>query len=535
MDILWIVLAFVFGLGVRQLGLPPLVGYLLAGFLLASQGAVGGETVQRFADMGVTLLLFTIGLKLDIRGLKQPSIWGTATVHMLLTVLLFAVGLYVLGSAGLTLAAGLDFRTALLIGFALSFSSTVFAVKVLEEKGEMSALYGRIAIGILIMQDIAAVVFLAFSTGKIPSPWALLLLGFIPLRFVLFRVLERSGHGELLVLFGLSLALGGAQLCELLNVKGDLGVLLLGVLMARHAKASELSRALYGFKDLFLVGFFLNIGLSGMPTMAQFGMATLLALVVPLKVGLFFLILSRFRLRVRTSMLTAFTLANYSEFGLIIGAIGVSSGWLDKNWLTIIAISLSITFILASPLNTAAHDIYMRIRTFLKRYEHPERLPEERPIDVGDARILIFGMGHVGESAYDALQKKYGKDVTGVDFDERTVTSHRAAGRNVVLGSATDPDFWSRLHLSDTSIRLILLALPKHQEDLQAARELAETGYQGKIAATVKFDDEIDALQQAGIHAAFNLYAEAGAGFAEHACTLFGEQPAAVSADNAAP
>ena len=526
MDILWIVLAFFFGLGVRQIGLPPLVGYLLAGFLLASQGAVGSETVQRFADLGVTLLLFTIGLKLDVGGLKQPSVWGTATAHMLLTVLLFATGLYALGSAGLAVVAGLDFTTALLIGFALSFSSTVFAVKVLEEKGEMSALYGRIAIGILIMQDIAAVVFLAFSTGKVPSLWALLLLGFIPLRFVLVWILERCGHGELLVLFGLSLALGGAQLFELVNVKGDLGALLLGVLLSKHAKASELSRALYGFKDLFLVGFFLNIGLSGMPSMAQFGMAVLLAVVVPLKVGLFFLLLARFRLRVRTSMLAAISLANYSEFGLIVGAIGVSSGMLDKAWLTVIAISLSITFILASPLNTAAHDIYMRIRTFLKRYEHPVRLPEERPIDVGDARILIFGMGHVGESAYDTLQEKYGRDVTGVDFDDRTVASHREAGRNVVLGSATDPDFWSRLHLSDTCIELILLALPKHQEDLQAARELAEAGYRGKIAATVKFDDEIEALQQAGIHAAFNLYAEAGAGFAEHASGLFGEQPA---------
>ena len=84
-------------------------------------------------------------------------------------------------------------------------------------------------------------------------------------------------------------------------------------------------------------------------------------------------------------------------------------------------------------------------------------------------------------------------------------------------------------------IRLILLALPNHQEDLQAARELAETGYRGKIAATVKFDDEIEALQQAGIHAAFNLYAEAGAGFAAHACSLFGEQPAAAAADASVP
>lgn len=527
MEILWIVLAFFFGLGVRQIGLPPLVGYLLAGFLLASQGVVGGEAVQRFADLGITLLLFTIGLKLDIGGLKQPSVWGTASAHMLFSVLLLGVGLYALGSTGLAAVAGLELSTALLIGFALSFSSTVFAVKVLEEKGEMSALYGRVTIGILIMQDIAAVVFLAFSTGKIPSPWALLLLGLIPLRFVLARILERSGHGELLVLFGLSLALGGAQLFELVNLKGDLGALLLGVLLAKHAKASELSRVLYGFKDLFLVGFFLNIGLSGTPSLAQFGMAVLLAVAVPLKVALFFFLLARFRLRVRTSMLTALGLANYSEFGLIVAAIGVSSGWLGSEWLTIIAMALSITFILASPLNTAAHDIYMRIRTHLKRYEHPQRLPEERPIDVRDARILIFGMGYVGASAYDTLQKKFGKDVTGVDLDTTTVASHRDAGRKVVLGSATDPDFWSRLHLTDTRIELILLALPNHQEDLQAARELADAGYQGKIAATVKFDDEIEALQQAGIHAAFNLYAEAGAGFAEHASVLLTEQPAA--------
>mgnify|MGYP000317248065 CR=1 FL=1 len=340
----------------------------------------------------------------------------------------------------------------------------------------------------------------------------------------------------LMILFGLLLALVfGANGFELVGLKPDLGALILGMLVAGHPKASEMANALFGFKELFLVGFFLSIGLKGLPDMEALGIATLFVMLTPFKVGLFFLLLTRFKLRARTALLGSFSLANYSEFGLIIGTIGVTSGWLDSNWLTIIAISMSITFILASPLNTAAHDIYMRTRSFLKRFEHPERLPEEQPIDVGDARILVFGMGHVGESAYDALQKMYGRDVTGVDFDDRTVASHRAAGRNVVLGSATDPDFWSRLHLSDTSIRLILLALPNHEEDLQAARELAETGYEGKIAATVKFDDDIEALQQAGIHAAFNLYEEAGAGFAAHACGLFGEQPAAAGAETNAP
>ncbi|MEN8801974.1 MAG: cation:proton antiporter, partial [Thiogranum sp.] len=262
-DIIAIAIAFILGFGVRFVGLPPLVGYLIAGFSLYAAGMRPSVTLLEFSEMGVTLLLFSIGLKLRLGSLLMPQIWGVASLHMALTVALSALFLYALGIAGLSLFAGLDLQLLILIAFALSFSSTVFAVKVLEGKGEMGPFYGRIAIGILIMQDIAAVIFLAVSTGKIPSPWALLLFALIPLKPVLHKMLEKSGHGELQVLFGLTLALGGAQVFEIAGVKGDLGALILGILLASHVRASELARQLLGFKDLFLVGFFLNIGLSG--------------------------------------------------------------------------------------------------------------------------------------------------------------------------------------------------------------------------------------------------------------------------------
>ena len=169
--------------------------------------------------------------------------------------------------------------------------------------------------------------------------------------------------------------------------------LVFGMLVASHPKTSELAKRLLSFKDLFLVSFFLNTGISGSLTLSGLVIGFLLVLVVSLKTTLFFGILTRFKLRARNAMLAAFSLGNYSEFGLIVGAIGVSHGWIGGDWLVTIAIALSISFIFAAPLNSAAHRIYSRFSSPLKRFESPERLPEDRPIDSGDAEIAIIGMG----------------------------------------------------------------------------------------------------------------------------------------------
>ena len=168
-DVSWIFLAFLFGFLSRLLGLPPLVGFLAAGFLLNAQGVTDGALFQKLADIGITLLLFTVGLKINIRTLMRPQVWAVTCLHMSLVVGFFSLAIYGLALAHVSFFAGLSLQASLLIAFALSFSSTVFVVKVLEERGEMTSLHGRIAIGILIMQDVAAVVFLAFSTGKVPS------------------------------------------------------------------------------------------------------------------------------------------------------------------------------------------------------------------------------------------------------------------------------------------------------------------------------------------------------------------------------
>lgn len=514
-DVAWISLAFLLGLLARQVGLPPLVGYLVAGFLLNAQGIGNGALLQTLADLGITLLLFTVGLKLNLRTLARPQVWAVTGLHTSIVVGVFGLLIYALALLGTSQFPTLDFQQSLLIAFALSFSSTVFVVKVLEEKGEMNSLHGRLAIGILIMQDIAAVVFLAVSAGKIPSLWALLLLLLIPLRPLLHLLLARVGHGELLVLYGFLLALGGAEIFELVEMKGDLGALILGVLIANHAKAEEMAKTMLGFKDLFLLGFFLSIGLSGQLSLQTFIVGAMLTPLIFFKSALFFVLLTGFNLRARTSLLTTLNLTNYSEFGLIVAAVCVANGWIDNEWLIVISIALALSFVISAVLNTCSHWLYVEHRSIWRRLQRRERLADDQLLDLEGATIAIIGMGGVGTGAYDTMRGHHGKTVVGVDIDPLTVRNQQATGRNVLLGDPSDTDFWDRIQASHT-LELVMLALPKVSTHLGIIDRLTEVSFSGQIAAIAKFPDEIEALKKAGVTTVFNIYTEAGAGFAAH-------------------
>jgi hypothetical protein len=294
------------------------------------------------------------------------------------------------------------------------------------------------------------------------------------------------------------------------------------MLVAAHPRASELAERLLSFKDLFLVGFFLNIGISGSLTLTGLIIGFLLALVVPLKTALFFGILTRFKLRARNAMLAAFSLSNYSEFGLIVGAIGAGYGWIGSDWLVTIAIALSISFIIAAPLNSAAHRVYARVSDPLKRFETAERLPEDESIDSGDAEIAIIGMGGVGTGAYDEMQRRHGKVVIGVDFSTETVAEHQRLGRNVVYGDAEDSDFWERVEPGNSRVRVVMLALPEASAGVFAVRQMRQRDFQGEITASVRYEEDIDILRREGINAAYSLYEEAGVGFADHVCAQAG-------------
>jgi len=535
MELLWIGVAFLLGLLARQLDQPPLLGFLAAGFVLELLGFRPDVALTELADVGVLLLLFTIGLKLDVRSVVRPEVWAVTVIHLIASIVVVA-GI-VLGLATIAIGpfAGLDLQAAALIGLGLGFSSTVFAVKLLEERDDSAALYGRVSVGILVVQDLIAVAFLVVSSESLPSPWAFALIGLIPLRPVFHRLLTACGHGELLVLGGLAAALGGAGLFYALGLKPDLGALVAGVLLGSHAKGQELSKALYGLKDVFLVGFFLTVGLTGLPTLENVAVAAALLLLLPLKGALFFWLAAKFRLRARTSLLVGAALTEFSEFGLIVGAVAVARGWLDASWLVTLALCLAFSFLVASPLNRRIFDVYGKSRDWFAGFESSVRVPEEQPVDASGAQILIFGMGRVGQGAYDALEELGERAIVGFDIDERVLERLQAEGRNVRLASATDIDLWERLHVDRDEVRMVLLALSSPSENVIAIEQLRNEGFTGFVAAAASYDDDAKRLEEAGADAAFNLLAEAGTGFAEHALGRMAAKAVGPAADASTP
>ncbi len=516
-----ITVAFICGLLARLIGLPPLLGFLAAGFLLRAFEVEAFPGLEKLGDFGVTLLLFTIGLKLKVKDLVKPEVWAGTSLHMAAMVFLFACFLYVGKLLGLPILSELTPMTCVLAGFALSFSSTVFAVKSLEDKAEMAALHGTIAIGMLIMQDIIAVVFLAISTGKLPTVWALTLILLIPLRYVIGKILDRTGHGELLILLGFFLSMGVYGWFNAVGIKGDLGAIILGMMLAGHPKSYELSKILFGFKDVFLVAFFLSIGLSADLTVNAVGIALLLMLPLFPKVLLYAFTLTRFHLRPRSAILSALALANYSEFGLIVGSIAVANGWLGSEWLVVIAVAVAISFVIASPLNKKANLIAEKIQSSFRRFETGRFHEAEQPIDLKGVNVVIFGLGGVGGGAYDYYTEHTDLKVCGFDSCAEVVAANVEAGRCVHLGDATDLHLVHRIENRD-EVRLVLLAMADHRANLSVARVLAQrkTGVLIKISATAKHDDEEAELRALGVDAVYNFHAGAGAGFASNSNLL---------------
>ena len=499
----WLSFAFGLGLIMRLIGLPPLVGYLAAGFLLSSLGHVTNETLNQVAHVGVLLLLFSVGLKLRLRSIITKEVFFGSLLHMAaMIILVYAVNVSILG---------LDEQLSLIIAIALSFSSTVVAAKVLESKKELRAFHGRLAIGILIMQDLVAVAVLSFG-GTTPSPFAFLLFGLFFLRPLLHRLLDVTGHGELVILYSLLLAVViGGHGFEYLGLSSELGALLFGVLLAEHKRATEVSNSIWSLKEILLVGFFLQIGLMGHPTLEMLVNALLINLVIIVKVVLFFAVMLMFRLRARTAFLTSISLATFSEFGLIVASMAARNEWLSDEWMVLLALTVAISFAIAAPFNRYSHEIYNWLKNGLTKFESAKHHPDDEPINIGNSHILVIGMGRVGSGAYDFMAQQ-NERVIGFDSDPVKVDKHRQQGRRVLYADAEDPGLWSNIHLG--GVRTILLAMPEAAAKVLAIKELRNIGFTGTVTATAVFEEEVAALEAAGADYIYNYYDGIGASFA---------------------
>ncbi len=498
--------AFAGGLCMRALGLPPLVGFLLAGFALRAAGVEPEPWLHEVAHAGVLLLLFSVGLKLRIKSIASAEVLGGGVGHLIV----FSLGLSALLLA-LTSLAG---HTVALLACAFGFSSTVIAAKILEEKRELRAFHGRVAIGILVIQDLVAVALLG-TIGSSGLNWWVLVM--IPVLVVgarwLRRLIDWSGRGEMMVLAGLMLAMCvGGTVFPTAGLSGELGALLVGALVGAHPNSAQLSYRLWSLKEILLAGFFVSVGMAAAPSASTLLIALGFIALLPIKVFLFFLLLVNLKLRARSSFLAAVSLASYSEFGLIVAKPMADLGLLPEQWLTIMGLTIAYSFLIAAPLNRYAHPLFERWHDWLIGFERRERHPDDRPISLGGAEVVVFGMGRVGTGAYEYLSSRQAR-VVGLDSDPGKVERHIGVGRHVQYADAEDPDLWERLNLD--GVRAVLLALPELEAKQFSVTHLRRRGYSGFIGATCVYEEESKTIRGAGGDMTYNYFDDAGKGFAK--------------------
>ncbi|WP_307816435.1 cation:proton antiporter domain-containing protein [Nocardioides limicola] len=506
--------AFLGGLGAGMLRLPPMVGFLAAGFVLHGIGVDELPALQTLADIGVVLLLFGIGLKLDVRSLLRREVWLTMATHMSASVAVGIGFLALLGVVGFSELEGAGFGVLALVAFALSFSSTVFVVKTLDDRGDEEARYGRVAIGILILQDVAAVAYITASKGDWPSPWALALVLLLPASRVFRWLWSRVGHGELQVVFGVLMALGpGWALFELAGIKGDLGALVMGVLLASHPAADELRELLFSVRELLLVGFFVSIGYHGVPSLEQALLAVLVLALIPVKSVGYVVLLRLLRLRNRTAVLSGVVLAQFSEFGLIVAAVGHSAGWIDEEWVVVIAVAVALSFTVAGALNGQARRI---ADAATARMPEDAGTAEDADQEIDDANVLVIGMGQIGVGALQRFRDHWEWEAVGVEHDPQRATQLRDEGLNVITADATDAEFWQRM-LAGCEVDIVLLAMPRHGANVAALDVLRSQGFSGTVACIARYDDELEELERREVDVAFRLSMSAGTAVADAA------------------
>lgn len=518
-DAIWLSTAFLMGFIVKKFHLPSLIGFLITGLILNSldlaQGSIS-QLLDTLSSLGVMLLLFTIGLKIKVNNILKPEIWVSASINMFMSVLIIGGFIFMLSISGLNILAGLSIQSSVLIGFALSFSSTVFVVKILEERGELTSFHGKIAIGILVIQDVFAVLFMTFASDLRPG-WGILIIPIYlyVIRYVLSYILKHSGHGELLTIFGFfATFITGAMAFYLAGIKPDLGALIIGMTLVSHKKSDELYDRMMSYKDFFLVAFFINIGLTGTITMNVLLITLLLIPFMLIKGTIFVMSLSRFEMRARTAFLASLSLSNFSEFALITGMVGFNAGWITNEWIISFALLMSVSFLISSPLNTYAHDIFDKYRPTIMRLNTGKKYIDDEPKSIGDAEYLVIGFGSIGKPAYQYLSKTLKAKVIAVDYNHEIVKKCKNKGINIIWGDTTNSIFWDTIDF--TKVKVVLLAMSDVHSNINTLREILKLENRNfKIAAYCNYHDEAKILKDMKVDYVYDYKMYRGEDFAE--------------------
>lgn len=524
-----------FSLLLRQ---PMIVSFILAGILAGPDFLAIVQSyahIELLAELGIAVLLFLVGLKLDIQLIRTLGLVSLAT-GIGQVVFTAIIGSFI------AIALGMDLINALYVGVALTFSSTIIIVKLLSDKREVDSLHGRIAIGFLIVQDIlvvlAMIVLSGFGLGientehlglyinlALMMLYALAVLVFLWLfiRYLATPLVNSIAHShELLIIFAIGWATLLASLGDYLGFSKELGGLLAGISLASTPFRDAIAARLSSVRDFLLLFFFISLGaqLDLNQLENQVWPGIVFSLFVLIGNPLIVLIITGYiGYRKRTGFLAGLTVAQISEFSLIFMAMGVKLGHANLDSLGLVTLVGLITIAVSVYMITYSHTLYRWLEPFLspfeRRFPYREEEGAEKKIIQNTFDIIIFGLGRYGQAIAERLIQNDFK-VLAVDFNPEVVSEWRKNGKYALYGDATDIEFFAALPLQN--VQWVVCAIPQQPTGLthEDPRILLIDGlithhYKGKIAVSAQYASQVVPLQKKGADLVFLPFSDAAA------------------------
>jgi len=546
------VLAVAAGIGALAFWLrqPLIIAFIFVGIMLGPAGldwVHALDQVDLFAKLGIGLLLFVVGLKLDPHLIR--SVGPVAAVAGLGQMTMTAAAGY-----AVALALGMSPMNGFYVAAALMFSSTVIIVKLLSDKREIDALHGRIALGILIMQDIVVVILMIGLTayggetqeshvGKqalevIGKGIGFLVLVAITTRYLLPRLLQSLAHWpELLTLFAIAWAIGLASLGTDLGFSKEVGAFVAGVALAATPYRAILAARLVSLRDFLLLFFFIDLGLQidvghlG----AAIGPAILLSIIVlagkPIMVTA---LVGGMGHAKRTAATTGLTMGQISEFSLILAALGLTLGHIDKPTMGLITLVGLITIGLSTYMILYSHWFYERLAPVLNLFKFRSPRTEEFNDDAVmestlAVDIIVFGLGRYGRNLVQELQRR-GRSVLGVDYDPDRVRFWHRKGLATLYGDLEDAELFHVLPLADA--QWVVSTIPERDKSLVLLHALEHNGFDGSTALTSDTMQHREFLLGAGADVVLLPFRDAAAVAADLLAKRSKERPKRMSTNN---
>jgi Kef-type K+ transport system membrane component KefB len=468
------------------------------------------DNIHLLAEIGIAVLLFIVGLKLDLRIIR--SVGKIALMTGLGQVIFTSLFGYLIG-----LALGFSSLHSFYIAVALTFSSTIIIVKLLTDKKEVDSLHGQIAIGFLIVQDIVVILVMIILSGmrqtedvslahdiikKVLAGVILLAITIIAMKWIIPKLsyfLAKSQ--EMLTLFAVGWAVTLASLSELMGFSGEVGAFLAGVSLASSDFKDTISSRLTSLRDFLLIFFFVNMGSELNLLAISDKVSSALIFSAFVLVGnpvIVLIIMGVMGYRKRTSFLAGLTVAQISEFSLIFAGLGLAVGHITEETVGLITLVGLITIGLSTYLILYSHQIYEFIAPALSIFErkNPYRESSEAAIEKKRYDIILIGLGRFGRHVAEMLDDHKEISYLGIDFDPSVVKSWQEKGKDIIYGDIEDPDLLERLPIKN--VKCIISTIPDLDHSRHLVRALRKGKYRGRTFLTALNEKDFELLDTCG-------------------------------------